>query len=90
MRMGSLAVLMLLLSTSFAPAKDMAADCGDLDRCMAWLDARVPTHGDGRHDELCDVAAREMPRFGDAAKQALLAKLEPQRTGWGNLAACAL
>jgi HEAT repeat protein len=65
--------------------KDVMAGCPTLDDCLSVLDQRkkTPLGGIGPGDR---EIAIYMQRFGEPAKQAMLARLNGDDRGWSNLA----
>jgi hypothetical protein len=85
-------VLLLLLATSsaFAIRVPRGMDtCPSLNVCLQLLDAVVPATDDGEGSN-SEVLARDLSRFGDAAKHELLNRATGNQPGWRNVAGAIL
>ena len=85
-------VLLLLLATSPALAIKVLRGmdtCPSLNVCLRLLDTVVPATDDGEGSN-SEVLARDLSRFGDAAKHELLKRAVGNQPGWRNVAGAIL
>lgn len=85
-------MLLLLFATSaaFAIKVPRGMDtCPSLKVCLQLLDAVVPATDDGEGSN-SEVLARDLSRFGDAAKHELLNRATGNQPGWRNVAGAIL
>ncbi len=84
------AVLMFAWPAAALPsAKDMEG-CPTLDACLAILDKTVEPEDTGVWHDDAEKMGANLKRFGDPAKQALLARAVGTHPGWRNLAGAIL
>jgi hypothetical protein len=65
------------------------ANCPSLQACMTLLNAIVPATDDGEGSN-AEILARDLSRFGDAAKRELLNRAVGPHPGWRNVAGAIL
>lgn len=88
--LGSLMILLLATSQAFAMKVPQGMDrCPSLDACLQLLDKVVPANDDGEGSN-GDVLAKDLSRFGPAAKRELLRRAAGTHPGWRNVASAIL
>ena len=87
---GSMLLFLLATSQAFAIDVPQGMDrCPSLDACLQLLDKVVPADDDGEGSN-SEMLAKDLGRFGDAAKRELLRRAAGTHPGWRNLAGAIL
>ncbi len=88
--LGLMLLFLLATSSAFAMKVPQGMDrCPSLDVCLQLLDKVVPANDDGEGSN-SEVLAKDLLRFGDAAKRELLRRAVGTHPGWRNVASAIL